>query len=600
MLVLVAVVGATSAGDTVARAGDAGTAADGGPVGDAGTVTDVCTRSRIEFGRSHYVVVSGGVVRIDLLLPDDWDGDRLVDLTIDGTEYTARLDVQDGSNDSQVTVLFDTATVGSGRPNATFRTAKPGDSVVVRSETRLHKPIPAATYELDAEAPCFGAAATLSVGAPGPVALDAYSGNRSLLVDLTSAGAVREALAAGDLADRPNATASSGGGVRLVAGSTLVLELRTPGFAALVPEVRAADATAWFRTLFGEVLTVRVEEVETVLNTEEDPERYRLRDFSEWYAVADAADDTYYVVVDTGAPVDRTPAMKDYGESGVAYSVTAAVEAAGNATTHFEFAEPAATVRPSPSVGEVVLAAEPNATVSGTTNLPNGTPVVVRLASFATDPFPVERRATVGRDGRFEASFDLGSVERRREFDVVVVRHGGDTLARAPGRVGPAATVRFDDRRAYVQHVERTTVQRVGTTHGGFVVLRRGGSSGPVVGVSDHIPPGNHTDVRVRISPDLDGNVRLVAVAYRDADGDGSFDPEHDERYATGRPTDAARFVDRDGRASATATQTPPRSTTATTPADGSPIPGVGGFGVAVALLAAALLAMRVFGGVDG
>lgn len=554
-----------------------------------------CSAPTLAFGRERYVAQQDDVARIVVLLGDSQRGESVwLSVGREDGPYHAGVSLVDGNGDGNVTVLFDAVAAGSGRPNATFRAAAEGDRVAVGSESSLDGPLPQSTYDLTVrDGACVRADATLVVEGPGPVSLGAYRGPAGLFDDLTMPTAVREALAGEDLSAQPDEDyVEDVDGVGVLHGDVVVLALRAP-LASAFRTARGGNDTARFRALLGDVVTVRVVEAGAVLNSHEEPERYRLPDFGRWRVVADPGNDTYYVVVDAGAPVAGSFRSKDYGETGAAYTVETSVPGAGNASTAVGFVVPDAEVAPSPPAGRVVLAPVADATVAGTTNLPDGERVVVRLDGTARS-LPVQRRTTV-RDGRFAASFYLRNYDPGTRFDVVV-RHGGETIATAPGRVGPAATVRFDDRRAYVQHVERVAVDHVELTHGGFVVVRRGSVDGPVVGRSTYLPPGDHSDVRVYLDASLDGDVTLVAVAHRDAGADETFQPGLEAAFQGGDPSDAARFVDVDGASTPTATPSPVVTPPGTAP-PASRVPGPGAMAAAVALAAAALLAARAGGG---
>lgn len=95
---------------------------------------------------------------------------------------------------------------------------------------------------------------------------------------------------------------------------------------------------------------------------------------------------------------------------------------------------------------------------------------------------------------------------------------------------GPA-TVIFDDQRLEYESGADTvtvTVHAVGLTDGGFVAIHDrtlfdGNTAGSVVGVSEYLGPGWHTNVEVDLDVDdvldgAEGRVRLAAMAYRGTD----------------------------------------------------------------------------------
>lgn len=72
--------------------------------------------------------------------------------------------------------------------------------------------------------------------------------------------------------------------------------------------------------------------------------------------------------------------------------------------------------------------------VSGTTALPAGTEVVVRLQGSGGQAFVRQATATVREDGTFRATFDLSGIDPGASFTVTVVSDG-EVLAEAAGEV---------------------------------------------------------------------------------------------------------------------------------------------------------------------
>jgi hypothetical protein len=102
--------------------------------------------------------------------------------------------------------------------------------------------------------------------------------------------------------------------------------------------------------------------------------------------------------------------------------------------------------------GSLTVNATAGAVLSGTTDLPPGTEVSVRLQSIdAENPFLLTDSATVSRDGEFRSVVDLASVTPGTEF-AAVVHYNGTNVAETTGTVvacddcRPAAeTTRFAD-----------------------------------------------------------------------------------------------------------------------------------------------------------
>ena len=86
----------------------------------------------------------------------------------------------------------------------------------------------------------------------------------------------------------------------------------------------------------------------------------------------------------------------------------------------------------------------------------------------------------------------------------------------------PVASIAMDDPSA---GAESMTVESASLSTGGYVVLHVDDRNGTVAGRTDYLGPGTHENVRIRIDRRLDEGTPLVAVAYRDSDGDELFSP---------------------------------------------------------------------------
>lgn len=106
---------------------------------------------------------------------------------------------------------------------------------------------------------------------------------------------------------------------------------------------------------------------------------------------------------------------------------------------------------------------------------------------------------------------------------------------------GEPASLAFEDA---TSNRSAVVVQRATLPRGGFVVvhseaLLEGREAESVRGVSTYLPPGTHRNVTVRLDEPIPDSQRLVAVAYRDTDGDESF-----AFYEQNQTVDAPYFQD--------------------------------------------------------
>lgn len=554
----------------------------------AGLASTSCEWPLLDFARYRYVEQRGDVVRIPLLFQAGFEEGIHFHVVGPDGRYVLTADLADGNDDRRLTLLFDTGANVSGQR---LRTAAPADELTDLNETVRDSPLPLGAYDVGVEGnSCAEGDATLRLERPRPLVVDAYRGNRSLLGDRPSPAAIESGLDLGVVRrsydhDLP----TDGAETFVLRGEALVLAVESP---ALVERVDAAG-DGDLRTAVREALSVTVTESWSSVDRSEPVDRNDLSSFDGWLAVADPSDDIVYLLLDTRAPFTPDDVHRDYGTVGDRYVVTVETAGGANGTTAFEFATPEAAIEETDSADSVILPSRDGATVRGTADLPNGTTLSVELQSSAGEPFPLTATATVD-DGRFAATFDLAGAENGTTVETVA-RHGRAVVASESGRIRGAANVQFGENVLHVRtgDLQRVRLERVSTTAGGFVVVHDGYFGGPVVGVSEYLPPGDHTDVAVSLNGSWDGPLTLAAVVHRDGDGDRQLDSDADPVYWGGSPKDAVRFVDERVETTGTATteRVTPASLTATPPHSDT-VPGPGAALAAVALALATLVAL--------
>ncbi len=504
----------------------------------------------------------GDVVRIPVALPNG--SAATLSIESEATDYAANLTLHDRNGDGRVTLVWNTHASAATRGVGGFRASAPADAVTNRT---VDGPVPAGEYALSV-GPVGGDAidgTALDLTRPGPVDVSVLGAANGSAGELTNPADFVNPAATPILS---TARSYGTGRLEVLRGEVLVLELRVPGLAGAFAAAPGPNATARFRTLLGDALAVSAEEAITTVSQSERPVAFDLRNVSRFRVVSDPATDTYYVVLGTprafaghGGPHARSAVeLGDRLHVEVRAQAARGTPAAANATV--EFVERDTVLDTGPGSR---LSPAPNGTlrVTGRTRLRSGERLVVRANGSSGAVEPVSRRAVVGPDGRFSATFDLSGVPAGTRFAVAVLADGR-TADVALGVVGRVASVWFDGRSGLEHPVRSVTLAAVETTHGGFVAVHRGGADGRVVGASRYLPPGKHARVVVPLRRPVVPNATLVAVAYRDGDGDGAFD-DTDPAYPNGTPTAVARFTARGEVTVATATPT-----AATTPAPGA------------------------------
>jgi PGF-CTERM protein len=192
----------------------------------------------------------------------------------------------------------------------------------------------------------------------------------------------------------------------------------------------------------------------------------------------------------------------------------------------------------------------------------------------------------------------------------------GGVSASADGKISGPATVTFNDQSSSGTTV---TVSSVYLPAGGFVAIHEGDAGGPVIGTSTFLTSGTHEDVEVTLDEPYEDaqTVTLVAMPHQDTNNNKTYEfPGDDGPYTEngsavtdsasatierGTPTPRVVTVEQPSPTPRVVTETRVVTVTVddeeTTPVtEMTETQGQPGFGIAVAvvaLLAAALLAVR-------
>lgn len=638
------------AGPAAAVAPVAGSGAPGAGVGDpAGAPTDDATTGdattggapasddatpRAWFPAGNVTEHAGDAVRLTIRLENATTA--TVDLDPPYRNEQAEVVVTDGDGDGRVTLLVATYLGGPNDSVATYRVADPEDAVRIRYAVRESGHRATGEYRLGVSPGAPGTdggegdAATLQLTDPTAPNVTVGVAPAAAFEGLDAPGAIRSARRNGTLAPAE----------RVALGDTLVVRIDAPGLEGALRVARSnasvTNTTEAFRALVaGPDADLRAEQ------TNPPPERLRLSldllDPRYARVVADAGNDTYWLVVDTArldGDRDGVPDSPDVGhEYGVNVTVAGSLAPDGprSATDEFAFVPPTTAVLDRID-GRRYVTPDANATVTGRTTLAPGT----RLRVLVTADGRTLNRTVVVRPaetatGRFRARFDLSTLSEG-DRPTADVRHDGRSLLDDPPVElvvdVPRATIAIPEGGRLDPDATRVTLDRVNLSRGGFVVLRRGSVDGPTLAVSYPLSPGQHRDLQVWFGEDLADPMRIVAVAYRDVNGNRDFEPLVDRPYrengsvvadaGTFRPMETTPDTPTTsgtptGPGTSTGGTTP--GTTPTTAATPSPTPttgdattddpdpdaeggaGVPGFGVlpaVAALVLAALLSRRV------
>ena len=257
--------------------------------------------------------------------------------------------------------------------------------------------------------------------------------------------------------------------------------------------------------------------------------------------------------------------------------------------------------------GFVTVSAAAGQEVSGTTNVAPGSELEVEMESESeANPFVLRPEADVGPNGTYTATADFSDYSAGTNFTVQTLDVDGDDAFsdEEDGRIveGATATVSISDQESDGSEVVVDSAQ---LSDGGFIVIHdssllEGEVAGSVVGNSEYLDAGSHEDITITLDEPMDENFTAIAMPHLDTNGNEAYDfPDADGPYtANGSAVTASANVTVSAEPPETETEPPETETepmdteteATTTAAEG---PGFTAAIALIALVAAALLAVR-------
>lgn len=413
-----------------------------------------------------------------------------------------------------------------------------------------------ATGRENATCTADAAAAATDAGPSAAAANDSVVARSAVgyrLVDLDSREDLSAAAARGDL--EPG---------RVAVSDVLVLTLRDDALAA---DLGAGNATsAFLARTNGSTAPLVVRQQGTCR-----PPKHLVLGETVTRVVAAPDDGAVHVVVDLANATMRNA----YETESVADALRTASELYVNATVRggnqsrsversVQTFRREATLRGVPPGGPAFRTAAANATVAVDTNLASGREPSLVLRRPDGDVV-ASAPSTVDDEGVANATVSLADVAVGTRLTLSVTVAGRNVLD-GPDEVRvveDAATVddvAVDER---AQSVAVTANVAVGA--GGFLVLHAGNASGPVVGHSGYLAPGEHDAVTAYVSDPVQNGTTVVAVPHVDEERNRAFDgADSDPRYTGGDVAASVVVADASLPAPGTATA-PERDTSAWT-----------------------------------
>jgi PGF-CTERM protein len=286
---------------------------------------------------------------------------------------------------------------------------------------------------------------------------------------------------------------------------------------------------------------VMVEEADPAMNSES-----QKLDVSQADLVVDSENDSYYFVFDSDAvsveAEDEYTATFTLNESSAYIEDEDNVEEVSDSASFVERKVTFDAVTEDADDKKLLvydLSDNKTVTVSGDSTVAPGTEFSLRVRSDGASPFLKSQQVTVQEDGSFAATFDMSNVEKSTEFTTQA--RGLSDEINSELNV-EKATISASDATAQGT-ADTVTVDNVKLPQGGFVVVHA--EDGSVLGVSDYLEAGQHSDVQVTLEEPLQIGEHSIDVMAHQDDGNSEFDSANaDTPYtADGSPVTATATV---------------------------------------------------------
>ena len=348
-----------------------------------------------------------------------------VNIGSEDVSYLSSVDIEDGDDDGQVTLLFNTYAPSS--PGATFEVQDEDDSIEsTEFNISVSGPLSAASYGMNiTDGGIRGAeeaVGTLSLTARSTDSLSTMTAEQGALSDLDEPGPISTYAAAGNLTQDST----------IAEGDLVVHRLQASGiFGAL----NATNENNYTDALYqldqasgGSTINLTIYESDATVQPNANGADLTLTELNlgDVQTVADPNNNTLYVMMGSDMIVgqsnaeidDRFVANFTLPESS---SLTGSRETQ-TVTSEFRIVDRELEFNTNAELDDgtdvVQVEADANQTISGTTTVAAGTEVSVSIRSTGDSPFLLSQDAIVQPDGTFNASFDLTNVSAGQNFTV--------------------------------------------------------------------------------------------------------------------------------------------------------------------------------------
>ena len=364
---------------------------------------------------------------------------------------------------------------------------------------------------------------------------------------------------------------------------------------------------------------ILIEAVETDPGPNQDADVVNAEDSGIAGAAVDDDNDTYYVVIDNRADqltdTDDTYNLEftipPYHQDDNSFGLVAPDDDGDfeNETVSAEYTivDEEATVDGPDTLG---APAQSGVTLTGTSTVAPGAELDVQVSTKNEQPsqFINTSTAVVQADGTWSADFGdtFADAVEGTEFDIEVSYENRDLDTDTDEGVvlGDPVTnaLTFNDQQVVTEGTQVVTVAEVNLSQGGFIAIHQGGPGGPVIGNSDYIAEDTtRTNIAIALDEQLpQGETTLVAMSHQDTNNNEEYEfdggavdaPYPDDAFVSSATitTGQAQPPETEPPETEPPETEPPADDTTT---DGAGSPGFGVTAAIVALLGAALLALR-------
>jgi PGF-CTERM protein len=316
----------------------------------------------------------------------------------------------------------------------------------------------------------------------------------------------------------------------IAAGDVLIFRLSTAGLSDAFEE-NSTDRR-FLELVQSGVIDLRISQIGTVSKTFNLSATIENGGLSVFYE-----ENTLYIAIDTGRAVfdqGRTTVGVEPGARFRATFTGNRSNGTGAVSSEFRIVPRRATFE-TDNNGTVVVEADANQTVSGTTTVAPGTDLTIRARSEGQSSFVITQTVQVVKGGEFESDFDFTNVTRGISFELTIPGQGFENNASTPGvvRRPPTASVRVNTQQSRNGSVQRVTIRSATLSDGGFLAVYDSSlltndnvtaSAKSLRGASEYLTSGEHAPVNITLDRPYTYNGTIIVIPHQDTNNNGKYE----------------------------------------------------------------------------